>query len=74
MTQRVFHKMAKHPQKVVGQEGAHITLNGYQRHYTEIGPLFAELGYSVDELNEITEVVLSKSFDPTIKAYSSVEY
>jgi hypothetical protein len=74
MTQRIFHKMAKHPQKVIAQDGVNITLNGYQRTYTELTALFVELGYSTDELNEITEVVLSKSFDPTVKAYSSVEY
>jgi hypothetical protein len=74
MEQRIFHKLAKHPQKVIGQDGARITLNGYQREYTELGTLFAELGYSIDELNEVREVVLSKSYDPSVKVYSSVEY
>ena len=74
ITQRVFHKLAKHPQKIMAVDGPRITLNGYQRYYTELEPLFVELGYSIDELNEIREVVLSKSYDTTVKAYSSVEY
>ena len=74
MTQRIFHKLAKHPQKVIGQDGARITLNGYQRGYTELGALFAELEYSTEILNEMTEVALKMAWDPTIKAGSSVEF
>jgi len=69
MTQRKFYKAAKHPQKVIGQDGARITLNGYQRYYTEIGALFVELGYSTESLNEIREVVLTRSSDPAIKTF-----
>lgn len=74
MTQRIFHKMAKHPQKVIAVDGPQITLKGYQRHYTEIGALFVELGYSTELLNEIREVVLSKAYDSAVKAWSSVDY
>ena len=66
---RTFYKYRKHPQKVIDQDGAHIKLNGYQRHYTEIGTLFNELEYSTELLNEIREVVLSKSSDPAIKTF-----
>ena len=74
ITQRIFHKMAKHPQKIIAVDGAQITLNGYQRQYTELSALCLELGYSTELLEEIREVVLSKAYDPAVKAWSSVEY
>jgi len=74
MTQRIFHKMAKHPQKVMAVDGPRITLNGYQRYYTELGALFIELEYSTELLDEIRDMVLSKSYDSAVKAWSSVEY
>jgi hypothetical protein len=74
MTQRIFHKMAKHPQKVMAVDGPHITLNGYQRRYTELAVLFDELGYSTELLEEIRGLVLSKAYDSAVKAWSSVEY
>jgi hypothetical protein len=74
ITQRIFHKMTKHPQKVIEQDGVHITLNGYQREYTELSALCTELGYSIELLNEIREVAISKGWNPAIKAGSSVEF
>lgn len=74
MTQRIFHKLAKHPQKVIAQDGPHITLSGYQRRYTELGALFTELNYSIEVLHEMRDVALRKGWDPTVKAYSSLEF
>jgi hypothetical protein len=74
ITERKFYKHVKRPEKVVEQEEGRIRLNGYQREYKEIGALFLELGYSTELLNEITEVVLTNAFDPTVKVSGSVDY
>jgi hypothetical protein len=73
-TQRIYYKLAKHPQKVIEQNGPHIRLNGYQRQYTEIAVLFEELEYPIELLNEVTQIVQSKAWDPTVKVGSSLEF
>jgi hypothetical protein len=71
---RTFYKYRKHPQKVIEQDGVHIKLNGYQRQYTELNALAAELGYSTELLNEIITVVTSKAHDSSIKLSEGVTY
>jgi hypothetical protein len=51
-----------------------IRLNGYQRWYTELETLFVEIGYSAELLQEITDVVMTKSFDTRIKITDVVEF
>jgi len=71
---RTFYKYRKHPQKVIEQDGPHIRLNGYQRHYTELNTLGAELGYSTELLTEIAAVVTSKAYDSSIKLSEGASY
>jgi hypothetical protein len=74
ITERKFYKHVKRPEKIVEQEEGRIRLNGYQRWYTELSALFLELGYSAELLQEITDVVMTKSFDPQIKISDVVEF
>ncbi len=68
MTTRVFIKMAKHPRKVIREEGDSIFLNDYGNPaYTLLNVVFAENGYPETLLNEITNVVITNSYNPELK-------
>ena len=69
ITQRQFLKGAKHPKKVVNQEGDTIILNGYDNIFTRMSTKFTELGYPQTLLDEITNVILTNSANPNIKTY-----
>jgi hypothetical protein len=62
-------KGAKHPKKVVNQEGDTIILNGYDNIFTRMSTKFTELGYPQTLLDEITNVILTNSANPNIKTY-----
>lgn len=69
ITHRIFLKMAKHPRKVIHEEGDSIFLNndyGNPAH-TLLSVLFAENGYPESLLNEITNVVITNSYNPKLK-------
>lgn len=68
MTTRVFIKMAKHPRKVIREEGDSIFLNDYGNPaYTLLDVVFAENGYPESLLNEITNIVITNSYNPELK-------
>ena len=70
MTTRIFIKMAKHPRKVIHEEGDSIFLflNDYGNPgYTLINVVFAENGYPESLLNEITNVVITNSYNSQLK-------
>lgn len=69
MTTRIFIKMAKHPRKVIREEGDSIFLNNNYGNpaYTLLNILFAENGYPESLLNEIINVVITNSYNPELK-------
>ena len=74
ITERKFYKHVKRPEKIVEQHEGRIRLNGYQRWYSELGAVCAEFGYSTELLQEITDMVMTKSFDTRIKISDVVEF
>ena len=68
ITHRIFLKMAKHPRKVIREEGDSIFLNDYGNPaYTLLNVVFAENGYPESLLNEITNIVITNSYNPELK-------
>ena len=69
MTHRIFRKGAKHPRKVIREDGDSIFLNNDYSNpaYTILNVLFAENGYPESLLNEITNIVITNSYNPILK-------
>ena len=77
ITRRYFIKKAKHPSKIIHQEGDQVVLFSYahrgnqeytpNRFYKPLPVLFASLGYPDALLNEVTNVILTSSNNPKIK-------
>jgi len=71
ITTRQFFKGSKHPRKIIRQEGDRVVLFNYHNQdaeytYTRMPVLFTELAYPEILLNEITNVVISVSNNPSI--------
>ena len=77
ITRRYFIKQAKHPRKIIHQEGDQVMLFDYahrgnqeyspDRFYKPLPVLFASLGYPDILLNEITNIILTSSNNPKIR-------
>lgn len=74
ITHRRFYKAKKLPKKVNSYEGNILTLLGYDIQCKELSILLGELGYDQTMLTDITNVVLTKSSDKTIKIYEQWRY
>lgn len=81
ITRRYFIKKAKHPSKIIHQEGDQVVLFDYahrgnqeytpNRFYKPLPVLFASLGYPDALLNEITNAILISSNNPKIRVNDS---